>query len=446
MTQIAILIPGIMGSELRLDGEVIWPGPFRSLIFSYNLMSQLLHPDLEATDIIRSYSISKQYAALVTDLNACGFREEGSPPSLFVYPYDWRKSVASAAQGLAKLVVRIAGLYQNEEISITLIGHSMGGLVSRYYLESGEYRDNPAFLKVRNLITLGTPHRGAPKALTAALGLEKPLFLSAAQARELSNDPRYPGLYHLLPPPGEPFAWNRAREAAFTEIDIYNADVADALGLLRENLEAAQAFHANLNPLNRPLNVRYFFFVGTSHKTITHVALTRDGAASYRVQKFETEDGGDGTVPVWSANLTGTQNLAVGGEHGTIYRNGDLRRTLATLLGKAGVLAVEPDRVEVAVRDRVVNPNTDVHATLTFSVGTDNVNGELRIELAGITNDGNLMDFTQVSSYLIRYSGLTAEKFSVVLQSPSQPGVYRVAYYPDYASDPAGEDELFVQN
>ena len=42
--------------------------------------------------------------------------------------------------------------------AITLIGHSMGGLVSRAYLESGMYE--PKFLKVSRLITLGTPHTG----------------------------------------------------------------------------------------------------------------------------------------------------------------------------------------------------------------------------------------------------------------------------------------------
>jgi pimeloyl-ACP methyl ester carboxylesterase len=445
MKQIAVLIPGIMGSELRLDNEVIWPGPFRSLIFSYSLMPQLLDPDLEATDVIRWYSISKQYAAIIDDLHTCDFREDSSQPTLFVCPYDWRKTVASAATALSKLLDRIVAIYQTEEISITIIGHSMGGLVARYFLESGDYPGNSAFNKIKTLITLGTPHRGAPKALTAALGLEKPLFLSAAQARELSNDPRYPGLYHLLPPPGEPFAWNRAREAALGEINIYQPEVADALGLVRENLDAARSFHTKLNLAKRPSDVRYFFFVGTSHKTITHVALTRDGAR-YRVQKIETEDGGDGTVPAWSATLTGSQNQVVGGEHGTIYKNGDLRRTLAVLLGKAGVLAVEPDRVEVALRERVVSPSADVHVALSFSVGTDTVNGELRVERAEIDETGHLVGFVStISSYPIRYSGLTAEKFSVMLQAPNSPGVYRTAYYPANSELPAGEDELFVQ-
>lgn len=445
MKQIAVLIPGIMGSELRLDGEIIWPGPFRSLIFSYALMPQLLDPNLEATDVIRRYSISKQYAAIIDDLHTCGFREDGAPPTLFVCPYDWRKTVASAAAALSKLLDKIVALYQNEEISIMLIGHSMGGLVARYYLESGDYVQNAAINKIKTLIALGTPHRGAPKALTAALGLEKPLFLSAAQARELSSDARYPGLYHLLPPPGEPFAWNRARETAFGEIDIYQPEVADALGLVRENLDAARTFHAKLDLTKRPPGVRYFFFVGTSHKTITHVALTRDGA-NYRVQKIETEDGGDGTVPAWSANLTGSQNQVVGGEHGTIYKNGDLRRTLAVLLGKAGVLAVEPYRVEVALRERVVTPAADVHVALSFSAGTDTVNGELRVELAEIDEAGQLIGYAgAISSYPIRYSGLTAEKFSVILQAPNRAGIYRVAYYPASEILPAGEDELFVQ-
>jgi hypothetical protein len=38
MTDVAVLIPGIMASQLELDGEVIWPGPVKNLILTYNRM------------------------------------------------------------------------------------------------------------------------------------------------------------------------------------------------------------------------------------------------------------------------------------------------------------------------------------------------------------------------------------------------------------------------
>ena len=36
MTQVAVLVPGLMGSQLQYQGEVIWPGPVRQLWLPYN--------------------------------------------------------------------------------------------------------------------------------------------------------------------------------------------------------------------------------------------------------------------------------------------------------------------------------------------------------------------------------------------------------------------------
>src|SRR5688500_15977086 len=109
MTKVVILVPGIMGSVLELkkaDGtsEVIWPGPFASLVFAYSKMNELLLPGLEATDLIRRFSISKQYSEIIKDLGKCGFHEKaqaGKPQTLFVCPYDWRKDNAISAGMLA---------------------------------------------------------------------------------------------------------------------------------------------------------------------------------------------------------------------------------------------------------------------------------------------------------------------------------------------------------
>jgi pimeloyl-ACP methyl ester carboxylesterase len=168
MSEIVVFLPGIMGSELRLGGKRIWPGSVGSLIGSYKQMEELLHPDLEPVDVIRSFSISEQYDAIFADLRKFGFEEK---KNLFPFPYDWRKSNSEAA---GKLAVLLDGLVaQHPGAEITLVAHSMGGLVSRYYLESGKFDTGAGFAAVRRLITLGTPHRGAPLALSAAVGKEK---------------------------------------------------------------------------------------------------------------------------------------------------------------------------------------------------------------------------------------------------------------------------------
>ena len=442
MKQVAIVLPGIMGSELRLNGELIWPGPVASLILPYNKMAELKNPDLEATDIIRSFSFSEQYKKLIDDLALCGFRE--GDQTLFVFPYDWRKSIALAAQVLANKVDAALSSHGGQA-EISLIAHSMGGIVSRCYLESGDFNGRIGFAAVRRLITLGTPHRGAPIALTAPLGLEKRLFLSAEQVKDLVNDTRYPGLYELLPPRGEPFVWNSQSDMAFAQLDVYDNALATALGLNAASLSAAQQFHSKLDIKRRPENVRYFFFTGSSQNTLSTVNL-RPVAGSYRVEKVERDNGGDGTVPFWSGGITGIQGQAVGGEHGTIYRDKDLRRTLAILLGKAGVLAAAPDHVQVTVRDKVCEPDTPLSITLAFSMPMRSVKGELRIERVTVDSAGKVSAAQVVGDPMrVSFDGPELEQLAVQTLAPNVSGSYRVSYLAAGKPSTLGSDELFVQ-
>src|SRR5690349_23932371 len=101
-----IFVPGIMGSELRLGEEMIWPGSIASLKLPYTKMAELMRPDLTARDVIRRVGIFPQYSTLLDDLQTCGFTENSVRPTLYVFPYDWRKSNWDAAQGLTKLVTR----------------------------------------------------------------------------------------------------------------------------------------------------------------------------------------------------------------------------------------------------------------------------------------------------------------------------------------------------
>ncbi len=445
---IAVIIPGIMGTELTYKGKVIWPGPVSDLLFPYRYMKELMQPNLVPTRLIGSVSLSAQYDSLIEDLRICKFREESQPPTLYTLPYDWRLDNRTTAIKLAELLDAIVAVH-GEVAEIALVAHSMGGLIARYFLESGLFQDRSGYKSVRMLITLGTPHRGSPEALTAILGFERRLWLNEQQVSELVNNPSYPSTYQLLPPPGESFAWNRDPAARCSPIEIYDAAVARNLGLVQANLKAAQEFHAKLDYRQRPVGTRYFTFVGTRQTMASHLFM-RMPAQSRFVEKFETEDAGDGTVPLWSAGLTGIQGQVVGGEHGTIYRNSELRRTLGILLGGADLLrAAESDlqkKVEVAIRERVCNPTDTVHIALTFTTGTTKLKGVLQIERAIMSPSGKVIKFQTKQKHAITYAGLSAEKLNVVITSPRDPGVYRVAYYHARMKRPAGTDELFVQS
>ena len=132
MHKVAVLVPGIMGSVLELNGEVIWPGSVWSLIGTYKKMKELKDPNLVATDVIRSVSISDQYEDLIEDLNLCGFREDLSPPTLVICPYDWRKDNRESAKTLAdKIDAAVVACGGDANCEVSIVAHSMGGLISR---------------------------------------------------------------------------------------------------------------------------------------------------------------------------------------------------------------------------------------------------------------------------------------------------------------------------
>ena len=82
--------------------------------------------------------------------------------SYFEFPYDWRRDNRVAAHQLAASCRQwlASRRQQYPDAQLVLLGHSMGGLVSRYYLEVlGGWRDT------RRLITFGTPYRGSLNAV-----------------------------------------------------------------------------------------------------------------------------------------------------------------------------------------------------------------------------------------------------------------------------------------
>ena len=81
--------------------------------------------------------------------------------NFFVWNYDWRKSIPKITEDLDSFIKTTPGLENAEKIDF--VGHSLGGLVARTWSQShGE--------KVDELITVGSPHKGAVQAYEALAG------------------------------------------------------------------------------------------------------------------------------------------------------------------------------------------------------------------------------------------------------------------------------------
>ena len=82
--------------------------------------------------------------------------------------YNTGRHVSENGRDLANLVHELVHAWPTDVDEIALVGHSMGGLVSRSACHYSDGHWWPS--KVRHVFTLGTPHRGAPleKAATVA--------------------------------------------------------------------------------------------------------------------------------------------------------------------------------------------------------------------------------------------------------------------------------------
>lgn len=191
-----ILIPGIGGSELKVNEDTFWSkddGHGGIFNHAYAKDEKIWVNEGEAAklgeddyfDVLKMKSDginSEANIELTGNIYSGAYQEtinffESNGYTLdkdfFVFPYDWRKDIALTAILLDTKINEIKS--QTGSTKVDIIAHSMGGLVARNYIQ-----DAPRAQNVRKLFTLGTPHLGTPyfiKALRYGVQLEPVLLL-----------------------------------------------------------------------------------------------------------------------------------------------------------------------------------------------------------------------------------------------------------------------------
>lgn len=221
-----IFIHGFSGSPIFCGASEVWPNLPRP-----NLSRIALGPDGRTTprcpdagpregQILETVLGSDVYGSTVDFL-----RDEFGDVNL--YAWDWRKSPEEALAGLDALVDRVrAGLDPSDPGGgrVILMAHSMGGLVTRLYL------NEPArAAKVSRVLTVGTPYWGTPKGLFPFVyGVESPgpSFLDVVIGNgELRAFARFmQGLF---------FGWPSDRYGGWLSIEGREPAPLDRSGLLR---------------------------------------------------------------------------------------------------------------------------------------------------------------------------------------------------------------------
>ena len=189
---VVFVLPGIMGSELRVDGQHVWRDALSIAMGGFTRLS-LGAGQVEA---IRLHSGS--YGALIEHL--------ADTHEVVPFPYDWRLPVQETADRLAAAVHRELAEAERQGQPVRILAHSMGGLVARAMV--ARHPDLWAALcrhPGARLLMLGTPNAGShainelvvgQSTLLRTLAL---LDLSSSAAELLRIVCRLPGVLALLP-------------------------------------------------------------------------------------------------------------------------------------------------------------------------------------------------------------------------------------------------------
>lgn len=345
-----ILIPGIAGSTLSVRGRDVWApsigGVGRALLSLGRSLDALtlgsddpnataLGDGVTANGLVRDVHLIPGLWKIdgYSQISSMLMQTEGLRPgrNYFEFPYDWRRDNRVAARRLAKLSGEWLRSWRatsgNDSARIVLLAHSMGGLISRYFLECLEgWRDS------RLLITFGTPYRGSLNALsTLANGIElgkgpiefanlSPLFRSFTSVYQLL--PTYPCIES---PDG--------RLLRVGEISLDRIDAARVTAAQRFHDEIREAQSANQKREDYQRNGYAILpIVGTSQATTQGATLVGRGLQFSQLLKGQSIDG-DGTVPAPSAvplELSGKQReLFVSKAHSSLQSSKEVLTQIA---------------------------------------------------------------------------------------------------------------------
>ncbi len=378
-----IVIPGILGTRLvdQETGRLAWgafdgssadparPGEARVLALPVADAARLseLRDGVVPDGVLERVRVRllgiplelQAYAYILATLGAGGYRDEAlglagevdyGPGhfTCFQFAYDWRRDNVESAQQLAAFIAEKRAAVQHEyarrfgianaDVRFDIVAHSMGGLVTRYFLRYGG-QDLPAdgalpelswegARSVERVILVGTPNAGSAEALlelvngwqvapllpfypAALVGTFPATYQLLPRSRHRAalwdGDPARPVEDLLDPALWERLGWGLASQHADATLAELLPELSDpaergtrAKALQRRALARARAFAAALDrPARPPDDLELFLVAGDAAPTPKTVAVD---PASGGVRVIE-KGPGDGTVLRSSALL-----------------------------------------------------------------------------------------------------------------------------------------------
>lgn len=306
-----IFVPGMMGSEFWLGNERVWPN-IKTIFTNPEIFKYPSIVPLEPRNIVDEVVIipnlikQDQYNRLgdylVDELNYL------RGVDFFEFAYDWRQDVRISARQLGQLIESLPTTQP-----MIIIAHSLGTLVSRYYIEhlGGNKR-------IERIILMGGPHKGAVKGLVSMLVAPEVLPFGILGERLRQVVLTFPSSYQILPDYAVGTDQDGMKINFFEEESWLASEY-------RHLLEMGREFQKELGITSSIPSVSIF---GYGIKTISDVSVVRDKSGKLRNVDYLRRDIGDGTVLEQSAFLPGSEIHPVHQHHGALFVDNDVRMRL----------------------------------------------------------------------------------------------------------------------
>jgi len=318
-----VIVPGLMGSELWAGSERIWPNP-KYFLTNPEIACLPGECTLEAKCLVSEVVVipnvikMAQYSRLTEHLEEALGYERGK--NLLEFPYDWRQDNRVSAHKLRLAIEAWQARSPEARGPITLIAHSLGCLVSRYYVDclGGN-------AKVKRIVFLGGPHYGVPKAVpTLMIGPDiLPFGLMNERIRRVLST--FPSAYQILPT--YPCVLDRAgRKVNVLAEDRWLSPSQRAL------VQDADLFRRELGAHCSVPSVSIF---GYGLKTITELTIREEREGLWKKADILFEAKGDSAIPERSTVLEGSEIHPVRQYHGSLYVDNDVKMRLKLELLRA---------------------------------------------------------------------------------------------------------------
>ena len=319
------VLPGILGSNLKLDGQRIWLG-FRFV----NGLMKLAWDPATAARVEPDGPIGASYDDLIERL--------ADTHEVIAFAYDWRRPIEDEARRLAIAVDAALAARNASRQPVRLLAHSMGGLVARtMQFEAPATWQRLMARDGARLLMLGTPNAGSWAPMQTLSGDDTfgnalvafgSLFHNADARKMMAGLPGFMQLQAALLDPAlgldQASTWQQLADAdlaALRERSLWHDEgaqrtiyewgappqaVLDQAVALRRRLDAQVTTLATDAP-------KILLVIGHADFTPAGIVMDNDG-----LEYLNTADDGDGRVTLASALLPGVRTWRVDAEHGKL--------------------------------------------------------------------------------------------------------------------------------